>query len=114
MPDVPDAPAAPSWVVTLHPNPKDTHPVTFAWSGGELVSSDKAMRAAVVRLADRVGELAPTPTGPFVPADLAVPYVAYALVCRLATMAGLLPGEIEVQGTGWQWPALEPVPGAVY
>lgn len=106
------------WTLTLRPNPKDPHPVVFVWDDGELICSDDSMLNAVERLAAQLGEVSPTPTGPFFPADLSVGHIAFAVTYRLAEEASLTSGDMEVDGEGWRWPALAPAtpaaPGVVY
>lgn len=104
-----------AWTATLRPNPSDRHPVVFAWDSAApspLTASDDSMLAAVHQLAARTPTIAATPTGPFLPPDLSVGYLAFRLVFDLALLAGLYPEEVEVSGDGWQWPA-SPFPAEV-
>lgn len=103
-----------AWTATLRPNPSDPHPVAFTWDG-DLACSDPTMLRAVTNLADELGQVSQTPTGPFLPTDLHIGYVAFSVVYLLAVRAGLFPVEVEVEGDGWQWPALSPaITDAVY
>ena len=104
-----------SWTATLRANASDPHPITFVWRDGYLLCSEDSMLRALQRFADNQDEVAATPTGPFAPADLAIPHVAFRLVVDLARLAGLEATQVEVDGDDWQWPALrEPIPDAVY
>lgn len=96
------------WTATLRPNPSDPHPVEFRFADGHLFASDAGLLGAVERLADRSPSVAATPTGPFAPADLTIPHVAFRLVYDLAIMAGLSPDEVEVVGDEWRWPSDTP------
>lgn len=92
------------WTARLLPNPTDPHPVEFRFDG-RLFSSDEGMLRAVERLAAGSPSVAATPTGPFAPADLSLPHVAFRLVFDLAMLAGLEPEAVEVVGDDWRWPS---------
>lgn len=98
-----------TWKAVYRSNPTDPRPVTFWHADGELTCSEQSLLGAVERLAEGMGTVWATPTGPSTLADLTIPHVAFTVVHRLGTIAGLDPDQIEVEGDDWQWPVLRPV-----
>jgi hypothetical protein len=108
------------WVAVWNPNPGDTRPISWRWDGpeigGKLTCTSSGMLGAVQKLATVMDPVYATPTGPMFTPDLAVSWLAFAVVYEMAMRAGLDPEHIEVRGDGWKIPRMgeEAPPGVLF